>query len=97
MEEPSASHGGVAKALHDPIRRSPLSITQPLEASIPEISLPQVLSCSLNATAADLGTLFSMANAAVADEQCVLESVPEELLAIVAEAENLDTHCLACN
>ena len=94
MQKPSASHGGVAKALHDPIRRSPLSITQPLEASIPEISLPQALSCSLNATAADLGTLFSMANAAVADEQCVLESLPEELLAIVAE--NLDTHCLAC-
>ena len=93
MEASSASHGGVAKALHDPIRRSPLSITQPLEASIPEISLPQALSCSLNATAADLGTPFSMANA-VADEQCVLESLPEELLAIVAE--NLDTHCLAC-
>ena len=97
MEASSASHGGVAKALHDPIRRSPLSITQPidqrLEASIPEISLPQALSCSLNATAADLGAPFSMANA-VTDEQCVLESLPEELLAIVTE--NLDTHCLAC-
>lgn len=85
---------GAAKALPDnPIRRSPLSITQPLEASIPEISLPQAPSSSLNATAAGLGTLFGMANA-VADEQCVLESLPAELLAIVAE--NLDTPCLAC-
>jgi hypothetical protein len=82
MAQPSASHGGVAKALHGPIRRSPLSITQPLEASIPEISL--------DATAAGSGT----PGMAVADEQCVLESLPAELLAIVAE--KLDTHCLAC-
>jgi len=73
----------VTKRLYDSICESPLSITQPLEESFPEISLPQAPS-SLNARAAAqlclysarpvVGTLLSMANV-VADEQLSMANV----------------------